>query len=550
MATERRVIGVVDDATSFPPIMTVTSSTLSPAYVPSPTVEEFILATMQGPTAEMRVLILEGSRGEGKTSGVIAGCVALAERLLREGKSSILPLRVAMVRDTWTNLERTTIESFMEFGKKGLPIRWRDGHREAIIEISGTAMVHFYFFGLDSRDDADKLQGFQCGIYVLEEVAPAAGLTSGIPAEAFGLGVTAVRQSGVPPRVLLPTNPPDEDHWLVHIEEILAERGIPELRVARFLIPPGEKSQHFRRLAEMAARADDRQAWDEAAREFDAYRTRNEAALEAIGRHDLVTRLVKGERGEVHVGEPVVPMFVRKMHVAAESLPTFAHLPLIIGLDGGGSPSAAVSQDLDRLGGFNVLGSHTMENSSMEQLLRDWLLPFLQRYHLMPRASKDAYGGARRVGYDLRVIGDPSLQWEGATSKSENAAGLVVQQLLGASLEPGPVEWSARREAAHAAFWRAGRGERIRFVQIDPTENDLLIKALAGRFRYPKNLASGKVIYDVSAAKRESGIFSGTPDALFYPLSVLHPAYEWLVKTNQARVPDTPTRTPSSWVGA
>lgn len=527
----------------------VTARSAAPSFIPSPTGEEFICAVMMGPPGELRLLILEGSRGEGKTSSGVMACLALAERLLREGRRADLPLRVAVVRDTWTNLERTTIESFEELRRKGLALTWKDGHREAVVPYGPADLVHFWFFGLDSRDDADKLQGFSCGVYWLEEVAPAAGLASGIPVEALGLGVTSVRQARIPPRLLVTMNPPDADHWIVRVEEQLAELQIKEVRVARFLIPPGEKSAHFRRLAE-TVRAGERAAWEGAADEFDAYRTRNAVVLEAIGRADLVARLVRGERGDVQVGEPVVPMFNRKTHVAAEPLPTFAHVPLVLGFDGGASPSCVVLQDLADLAGVNVLGSHTLENASMEQLIRDWLYPFLQRYGLMPRTLKDPYGAPRRRGYEFRVIGDPSLQWEGATSRAENAAGLVIQELLGIGLEPGPVEWSARREAAHAAFWRAGKKDRPRFIQIDPTENDLLIKALGGRFRYPKNMATGRVIQQIQAAKKESGpLYSGTPDALFYPLAVLHPAYEWLVKQNRTPVPRSPVPEPKSWMG-
>ena len=51
-------------------------------YVPSPTCAKFIRATRHGPLDEMRVLILRGARGEGKTSGGLWACMALAERLL------------------------------------------------------------------------------------------------------------------------------------------------------------------------------------------------------------------------------------------------------------------------------------------------------------------------------------------------------------------------------------------------------------------------------------------------------------------------------------
>ena len=61
-------------------------------------------------------------------------------------------------------------------------------------------------------------------------------------------------------------------------------------------------------------------AWDESATEFDAYRRRNQLALEAIGRYDLVDRLIKGKVGGVALGEAIVPGFSRDDHVAKEAI--------------------------------------------------------------------------------------------------------------------------------------------------------------------------------------------------------------------------------------
>jgi len=170
--------------------MTDVLDQLSPTagyYVPSPTCAKFIRATRHGPLDEMRVLILRGARGEGKTSGGLWACMALAERLAVESPE-ILPLRVGVVRDTWTNLERTTLVSFEENARLGLELEFLNGRREARVACAGTDFVHFWFFGLDRPDDADKLQGFACGILWLEEVAPAARVASGVPASVVGIG--------------------------------------------------------------------------------------------------------------------------------------------------------------------------------------------------------------------------------------------------------------------------------------------------------------------------------------------------------------------------
>lgn len=527
-----------------------TVPTGSPAYVPSPTAERFIGAVANGPLEEMRLLILMASRGEGKTTAAIYSVLELADRLRREGRGAALPIRVATIRDSWVNLERTTLVSFEENRLKGLPVAFRNGRREAIVEFD-MPLCHFYFFGLDRPEDADKLQGFSCGALWIEEPAPAADLATGVPAESLGIGATSLRQDGVPPRILLTLNPPDPDHWVLRVEEHLTELGLPELRVATFHFSPGEKSALFETLATEAKTAEEASAWSASAREFDAYRKRNRATLEAIGRLDLVARLVEGQTGDVQVGEAVVPGFSRRLHVAPGPLDIFRSLPILRFWDGGGTPSCVWAQDLPQHGGLNILGSRTALNAGMEEFIRDEVLPFQHHYGIRPQTpgTKGGFGYGPKAGHQFRDIGDPSMLHEGKTVRADYTTGQVIMQMLNTSFEPGPVEWSARREALHAAFGRTGKGDRPRFVQIDPDENDLLIKALAGRFRYPKDLASGRVIMTIEAAKRVSGIAAQAVDAFAYGLATLYPAEDWLRRIQQQPVPRTQTPRPTSWLG-
>ena len=526
----------------------------APAFAPSPTCQQFGAAARNGPVVERRVLILMASRGEGKTSTAIVAIVDLAHRL-REEAPATLPLVVAVVRDSHVNLERTTMETVREFARRGLPIEWKDAGRQAITEDSGRPLIHWHFFGMDRPSDADKLQGFTCGVLWLEEVAPAADLSAGIPAETFGLGVTSLRQRGVPKRVLVTMNPPDDDAWILRVEELLDDIGLDNCRVKRWDIPPNEKARHFRARAAAEADQQTAQAWSMAADEFEAYRRWCDAALTAVGRHDLAARLVGGQIGEVRVGEPVVPTFVRSLHVV-DRLDVFANFPIVRLWDGGGSPSCCIVHPLgdDGRAGLNVLASHTSLNTPMEQHIRDWVLPMMSTLGLLPSVAsgRDSYtmsGPRPRRPFIFRDIGDPSMQWEGATVKSENTSGQVIQEMLGGVLEPGPIEWDARREALTTGFYRPGGGDRARFILIDRRYNKDHISALAGRWRYPKDMASGRITMTVEASKRASGPrWSGMPDALAYGLAVMFPAAEWIRRAVRRPVPPAPR--PRSWVGA
>jgi hypothetical protein len=502
-------------------------------------------ATAEGPIGEMRVLILEGPRGEGKTATGLAACLTLARRVVREGRIGALPIRVGCVRDTWVNLMRTTILSIEEMGRKGLKIQWKDGKHECIVtDAVGKPLVHIYFFGLDRPEDADKLQGFVCGVLWLEEVAAAAGLDTGIPADVLALGGTSLRQPGIPwLRILVTMNSPEEEHWISTVETELEARGVKSITVKRFNIAPGEKSEHFRLLAlENTDNPDQASAWEESADEFDAYRERNRELLASIGRHDLVDRLVEGKRGGVQVGEPVIVNF-SKEHISKDPLQPYRALPFYRAWDQEPNPAVCIYQILPRNLGINVLGSHVMENATIEQLIKQWLLPWLAKVGLLTRGGSDlSWGRGPKGGVTWRDVGDPVFL------NQQLSAGQILQQLLGTSLTPGPIEWEARRAAGIAAFERGAPGGR-RFVLIEEAENEVMLQGLKGRFRYPKNQSTGRIVMSIDAAKRVSGKYSNPIDAFLYGLAVTHPAIEWLRQGMRRPAPRTQDQ-PKSWQGA
>ena len=125
----------------------------------------------------------------------------------------------------------------------------------------------------------------------------------------------------------------------------------------------------------------------------------------------------------------------------------------------------------------------------------------------------------------------------------------VIQNRLGGGFEPGPQDWDSRRQALLAAFERPGKRDRPRFVQIDPEENEVLIKALAGRFHYPKDLATGRINGTVEAAKRVSGIYSHPVMGLAYILAVEFPAEDWGRPPERPMMPASVRLPAKSWLG-
>ncbi len=877
MADELEIDAAIEDPGEAPG--------LAPVYAPSPTAEEAIRAFANGPVTELRLVELEGARGEGKTTAGIWCCASLAERVIADGRSSALPLKVAVVRDTWVNLQRTTVDSFIQARAKGARIEFFNQQHDCILyDDEGFALCHFYFFGLDRPDQADNLQGFQCAVLWLEEIAPAATMSAGIPAEALGLGVTSVRQERIPGRILLTFNPPPPDHWVVTLEDTLANipgMELQNIRIVRYVFTPGEKSAHFRALAEEAETDEERKAWTEAADAFDNYRARNLIFLEAIGRSDLASRLVKGHRVAVQEGEALVRSFSRAHHVAKQPIQILIGIPILRcwdfglcyddqtevltesgwalfrdlvgderlatrhpesgGLEyqapirlvrephagpmlsyqnqnldmvvtpehllpvfreyagtgrwrtttekrtaawlaaranphaavplraawGGSDPheagtqkwtasvwarfcgwwltegsvrkglvtiyqekaapglvrllaetglpwrearaygrrvgwrvwcpaladevrgwnkrtprpltkmsietireflgavvagdghhrpgkdrviftasrgfaddlqevamlagwyaritprSAAVSRVIrDRQGrehrangrgGYvvalktkatrscligsrwktidyrgarycatvpngtlyvrrngiahwngntpstvwcqcgadwiNILGSRRSDHDGMEQHILNHVLPFQEKYGIGRPKPGSGFGKGAKGGFEFEDIGDPA-GLSMSPVNSEQTAARVIEAYLGTFFQPGPVEWSARREALQSAFWRKGGAGKRMFVQIDPDENEELIMSLDGRAHYPKDIRTGRIVETVEALKRASGKWFQSLDALGYGLAVKFPADEWLRARLREKAPSTPGQAPpGSWLG-
>jgi len=432
------------------------------------------------------VQIVQGPRREGKTTGGIWKPLYVSEHIPPEH----LPLRVAVVRDTWTNLKRSVIDNIEEEQAKGLAVRWMEGKTECLL---GGNRAHLFLMGVDQPAKINKLQGFGAAVLWLDEPAPAADISGGIPPEVFGVGVTSLSQAHVPRWVQITMNPPDEDHWILQLKPMLAElrrtgQVPPEFTIEQFDIPPGERVDA-------------------------AERDRNRIALELIGRGDLVGRLVLGKVGQVQMGEAVVPEFQDTVHVAKHPLPILPGRQVVRMWDFGLTPTCVWSQ-VTPSGFWHILGVRVGESIGLEQFIEHQVLPWEAEF--LPN----------REAYPFRDIHDPSGSAPDQLN-SEKSAITVLADLLACDPEPGPVAWYDRIQSLKAVLNRLMRGKAV--VQIDPDECRPLIRALRGGFRFPKDNL-GRVTRTLVAAKKVSGIHSHPVDCLAYGAAVLFPLPELIAR--------------------
>lgn len=406
-------------------------------------------------------VLLVGPRGEGKTEAGIMAMLIHADRQPKE----LRPIPWAIIRDTWSNLQRTTLRSFLAPWPDSFAasIRSRLEIREGGREISLPGWWTAFLFGVDSAADLNKLQSLQLGGLWGEEFAPVMeqDISSlGVAEEMWLLGQTSLRYPCVT-RAQITQNYPSKDHWTW---QRFAEQHLPQC--ALFRIPRGE-NKHVR----------------------DEYRLKMEQALQ--GRPDLLDRLVLGKPSDVYIGEKVTPEYNEDLHRSMTLLPLLS-APVIRCWDGGQTP-ACVFVQIAPSGKIHVLDTLQAQGMGMQQFIET------QVRGLMASRYPDAQ--------DWQDSGDPSLSTP-EQSDSMYCAAQIINKTLKARFIPGEPSWQARRE------WIKERLIRDQIL-LSPHEK-ILHRALSGGWHY-KRAPSGEVIKDLP----EKDMYSHAIDAFCHAMTRL-----------------------------
>lgn len=466
-----------------------TRESLRFAYTPSPTCEQFM-------TRNAFINLIYGPRGEGKTS---CGLMATVYHALQTPREQ-WPLGWALVRDTRRNIGITTARTVLEWAPKPHSV-WRgkpDEPESITIHIDNTPAITFDCFGVDSPADLNRFQSYEAsgGIWI-EEPAPAATnaetLSSGIAETVLAVAITSARGSRHP-RLQITMNPPSADHWtaqLFHLE------GWEEADNVELTMSPEQVAarEEIRRLSAIyRIPKGENTALDQ---KTPGYRERNRLALLATGRTDLYARLVEGRVGYASLGEAVTPGF-GPQHLAPNLSATINPQRVVFFSYDYGLIPAVICAQFSPHGNLNIFAAFVMENAGIEQLVTRYLRPWI------------AQTGVRHW---VHIGGHEGTEREQSNSE-ENAVRTLIK-LLGGRYIPGPVSWSARRDALHEGLSRyVGTTP---WVQIDAQTAPLLVRCLSGGWHYPTD-ALGHVSHDLPSKR---GTMPSIGDAFAHLLAVL-----------------------------
>ena len=384
---------------------------------------------------------LMGPRGEGKTE---AGLVAVTYHASLQDPQ-YRPIIWGLVRDTWSNLERTTLQSFLAPRPESFAASIRDrlqvkeGGRRLILP----GFWEIWLFGCDTPQDLNKFQSMQLGGVWMEEAAPAMGtldIGSGISEAVWLMSLTSLRQPVTTQRRAQVTeNYPSEDHWTWQ-----RFHEFPDDTRKLFRIPRGE-NEHI-----------DVQ-----------YRRNLEEALR--DRPDMYKRLVVGEPAMPQMGEVVMPEYTDR-HRSDEIFKPIKGVQVIRFWDGGLTPSCVFAQITPR-GQFRVLDCVVGRNQGMMQLIKTTVKPLInERY---------------RDITSWRDLGDPNIA-KRDESDSSHCAMDEINGELGANFERGVSDWSVRRESFKELLNRMVDGKPM--FQVSRHCN-FLHKALSSGWHYFKTAA-------------------------------------------------------------
>jgi hypothetical protein len=412
-------------------------------FIANPTQRQFIESRAQADLFSSR-------KGEGKSAALVWAIFYHTKH--NPGATWLV------IRDTWENLKRTTLEEFYFWFPEGVYGDWIAGDKMFVWNTARTGLKgKIYWFGVDGEEDANKIASMPLAGIAVDEPSPATGSSSGVPEFVFDTAHAQLRQPGMNwYAAKLAQNNPDESHWTY----------------PKFTDPgtPHAKDKETGELIELLPHQEG------GYRSFQTKEPENLANLPPgyystmeqnwKSRPDLIRRFVTGGYGYQQVGKPVTPQWSDDMHLANELEPVKG-VPLWLFWDGGLNPTCLITQVTPQ-GYWLILEAHVLDGVGMFQLIEDIVKPRLT---------------SRFAGYTWTSVGDPNLNTP-EQSDSRQSAASVIRNEIGGRFIRGVNDISARVDPLRSVLTRTMQGTGV--VQVDRRHARKVWFALRGGWHYHK----------------------------------------------------------------
>lgn len=360
-------------------------------YVASPTLRKF-----HNDNSFIRAVM--GSVGSGKSVGM---CMEILTRAQQQAPhNGVRTTRWAVIRSSYRELKTTTIATFRDWlGHLGTftwdsPITFRTN---MLPLPDGTKLqMEVLFFPVDSVEDVESLKSLELTGAWVNEATGVLGQCIQVLKTRVGRYPSEANGGQTWTGIFMDTNPPPVKHWFHELFEVTRPKGHvlyrqppPLIRNDDGTYSPNPGAENIENLTQG----------------YDYYFNQIAGASE-----EFIRVFVMGEYGSIHDGKPVFEKFSDRKHVAQARLQPTWHEPLIIGMDFGLTPAAAITQ-MSPTGQLLVLDEVVSSDTGFNEFLDDELIPLLH---------------TKFRGHSVFIVGDPA--GENRTPVAQGTVFTLVRQ--------------------------------------------------------------------------------------------------------------------------
>jgi len=392
--------------------------------------------------------VVRGPVRSGKSTGMSIEGMAIANRQVPHPNSGLRRTRGAIIRNTYRELEDTTIKTWLMWFPEKIFGRINRQNMSQMIRVNDLEM-EILFRALDRPDDVAKLLSLELTWAWVNEAREVPRAIIDVLGDRVEQYPPASEEGCTWGGVFLDTNPPDEDHWLAEMEANPPDGW-------RFFVQPGallEREGVFypNPAAENIRNLNGGMGY---------YLKR------LPGKKNGYVRVYYcNQHGYIEEGKRVHPEYSDAIHSSKEPLVPTPGLPLHIGIDFGLTPAAAICQkQID--GQWLVLKELVTERLGVSNFVELVLLPEIV---------------ANYLSYDYQIWGDPA-----GNQESQNNETSIFDLFRNQGLEPEPAPSqnpTIRREALSAPLSRMIDGKPG--MLIDPSCRTIR-KGLSSKFIYKR----------------------------------------------------------------
>lgn len=421
-----------------------------------------------------RVRAIMGPQGSGKTYECLKEFLRRAVRQAPSTLDGVRRTRWVAIRDTYRNLEKTTIASWLNIVPKSMGTFTGGGGGEPAKHVIrwdqkgvGPVEVTVEFVAIGDQNVEDVLRGLEVtGAYINEADLLAREVFNFLRGR-IGRYPSAAHGGATWFGIWMDFNAPDTDNWAY---DLFVENRPEEFE---FFRQPGGRSPHAENIENLPV---------------GYYQSQIE------GQPDWwVRRMVDNRFGFSREGQPVYPEFNDALHISAQPLLPIKGRVIKIGLDAGKTPAALLSQT-DAEGQYRALNEFVGVNIGA-RAFGERLSAFLAQTY---------------PHFDVVGIADPSAAY--ATDTSEQSWIDIVAATVQMDVIPAPTnDPLLRQEAVRQPLLRMISADKP--AAIYSPECKVLRRGFNSGYRYRKIRIGGSERFDDRPEKNE---FSHIHDANQY----------------------------------